>query len=114
MSAVYLANGPLIRSERESADLIGEAYAAGAKVVAIPLARLPPEFFDLKTRLAGELLQKFVNYGFVVAIVGDVADAVAASKPLADFVRESNRGRHVWFVKDMAALERRAAGLAAD
>jgi hypothetical protein len=42
-------------------------------------------------------------------ILGDVAAQVAASKSLADFVRESNRGTTVWFVADMAALEAKLA-----
>ena len=28
-------------------------------------------FFDLKTRLAGEILQKYINYHVKVAIIGD-------------------------------------------
>ena len=71
----------------------------------VPVERLPPAFLDLKTRLAGEVLQKFVNYGLKVALVGDISAAVARSEALRDFVRESNRGRSVWFVEDLAALE---------
>ena len=51
------------------------------------------------------MIQKFVNYGVAVAFVGDVSEAIAASTALRDFVRESNRGRHVWFVTDMVELE---------
>ena len=46
--------------------------------------------------LAGEILQKFVNYRLKVAIVGDYSRYT--SKPLHDFIRESNRGRDVFFV----------------
>lgn len=74
-------------------------------VVTIPLARLSPDFLTLSNRIAGNVIQKFVNYGVAVAFVGDVSDAVADSNALRDFVRESNRGRHVWFVADMAELE---------
>jgi hypothetical protein len=91
----------------EAADLIGDALGQGADLVAVPLARLAPGFLDLKTRIAGEMLQKFVNYRRRIALVGDVSGAVAASEALRDFVRESNRGRHVWFVADLAELESR-------
>jgi hypothetical protein len=101
------ADGPPLASERDAADLVGETLGAGVRLVIIPLARLSPAFLDLKTRLAGEVLQKFVTYGRQVAIVGDVSAAVAASGALRDFVRESNRGRSVWFVADLAALERK-------
>ncbi|MGH6951461.1 MAG: DUF4180 domain-containing protein, partial [Vitreimonas sp.] len=32
-----------------------------------------------------------------------------ASAPLADFVRESNRGKSVWFVRDSYELHQRLA-----
>ena len=102
-------DGPLLDGEQAAVDLIGDALAADARWVAIPLARLSPGFLDLKTRLAGGVLQKFVNYQRRIALVGDVADAVAGSDALRDFVRESNRGRHVWFVEDLAELETRLA-----
>jgi len=102
-------DGPVLDSERSATDIIGEAYGSGAKLVVVPVERLGPGFLTLSTRIAGEVIQKFVNYGYCLAIVGDVSDAVAASDALRDFVRESNRGRHVWFVADMAALEKRLA-----
>jgi Domain of unknown function (DUF4180) len=104
---VCAAEGPLIASERDAADLVGETFSAGVRLVAIPLSRLPPDFLDLRTRLAGAMLQKFVNYERQVAIVGDVSAATARSAALTDFVRESNRGRSVWFVADLEALAER-------
>lgn len=103
------SRGPLIASEREAADLVGEALSAEARLVAIPLARLSPAFLDLKTGLAGAVLQKFVNYHRRVAILGDISQAVSASQALRDFVYESNRGRTVWFVPDLPALEAKLA-----
>jgi hypothetical protein len=104
---VCAAEGPLIAAERDATDILGEVFGAQAQLVVIPVARLSPAFLDLKTRLAGEVLQKFVTYGLRVAIVGDISAAVAASGTLADFVRESNRGRSVWFVRDQVELEAR-------
>ena len=37
----------------------------------IPKECFPPEFFWLSTGLAGEILQKWTNYGFRAAIFGD-------------------------------------------
>ncbi|WP_068875631.1 MULTISPECIES: DUF4180 domain-containing protein [unclassified Phenylobacterium] len=98
-------DGPKLDSERAATDIIGEALGVDAKVIAIPVERLGEEFLRLRTRIAGEVIQKFVNYGFQVAFVGDVSTAIAESAALRDFVRESNRGRHVWFVADFAELE---------
>jgi len=59
---------------------------------------LGEKFFDLKTKFAGEILQKFSNYNVALAIAGDFSQYT--SKSLKDFIRECNRGRHVFFVKD--------------
>lgn len=98
-------DGPLLACERDAADLVGDTFNAAAQLVVIPLTRLPPAFLDLKTRLAGEMLQKFVSYRRRVVILGDVSQAAARSGALRDFIGESNRGRSVWFMPDLAALE---------
>jgi hypothetical protein len=100
--------GATLGSERDATDLIGDSYSAGgAEMIALPVERLGEAFFTLKTRIAGFMLQKFMNYGFRVAVVGDVSAYVDASDALRDFVRESNRGRHVWFVRDVDELRGR-------
>ena len=102
--------GACLAEYRALTDLIGELYSAQAKVVAIPLARLGPDFLRLSSGVAGEVLQKLVNYQRMPAIVGDVTAAAEKSAPLRDFIRESNRGRSVWFVADLAELEARLNG----
>jgi hypothetical protein len=102
--------GARLADDRALSDLIGELFSSGAGLVAVPLARLGPEFLRLSSGVAGHVLQKLVNYHFQVAIVGDVAQAAEASPALRDFIRESNRGKTVWFVDDLAALEARLAG----
>lgn len=52
-------------------------------------------FFVLSTGLAGEILQKFINYGVRFAIYGDFSKYT--SKPLKDFMYESNKGKDVYF-----------------
>jgi len=101
--------GPPLASDSDAADVVGEAFANAAPIVVVPVARLAPGFLDLRTRLAGEVLQKFVNYRRQVAILGDITEALRTSGALCDFVRESNRGRSVWFVPDLAALEAKLA-----
>lgn len=73
--------------------------------MAVPLPRLGPDFLRLSTGVAGQVLQKLVNYRFQIAVLGDVTGAAAQSEPLCDFIRESNRGTTVWFVDDLAALQ---------
>ncbi|MGC3979548.1 MAG: DUF4180 domain-containing protein [Paludibacteraceae bacterium] len=55
------------------------------------------DFFDLKTGLAGEILQKFANYRIPLIIVGDFTNV--QSKSLRDFIYESNKGSQVNFLK---------------
>ena len=106
---VYVCSddGPSLAGDRDLSDLIGELFGSGARFVAVPLARLGPEFLRLSSGVAGQVLQKLVNYRFQIAVIGDVSAAAAASDPLRDFVRESNRGETVWFVADLAAPEAR-------
>lgn len=107
---VCSADGPKLDGERAATDIIGDSYMSQPAVVAIPVERLAPDFLTLSNRVAGGVIQKFVNYGVAVAFVGDVSAAVTASNALRDFVRESNRGRHVWFVADLAELEVKLGG----
>jgi hypothetical protein len=99
--------GPAIVDGQGVVDLIGEVWGHDADLLVVPVERLTPEFFRLSTGAAGDVLQKFVTYGYQVAIVGDIEAHLEASSALRDFVRESNAGRHVWFLPDRAALDAR-------
>jgi hypothetical protein len=105
--------GAPVAGGQDALDLIGAALAS-AEIVAIPATRLDERFFSLGTGVAGEIMQKFVNYRLRLAIVGDIGAHVAASTALRDLVRESNRGRHVWFVADLAELDERISAAAPD
>jgi hypothetical protein len=98
---------PIIRDASGGRDLIEAALNERATVVAVPVERLDASFFELRSGLAGEILQKCVNYHLKIAIVGDVSDYVAASGALRDFVVECERGRDVFFVADLPALDER-------
>jgi hypothetical protein len=102
---VCSAEGSPLRDDRDAVDLV--ALAHRAEWVAVPVDRLTPEFFQLRTGVAGAIVQKFVQYRTGLAVVGDVAAHLAASDTFQDWVRETNRGRHIWFVADLAELEQR-------
>jgi hypothetical protein len=104
---VCAAEGPKLVSEHDATDFVGAAIEQQARLVAIPVARLSDDFFHLSTRLAGNVVQKFVNYNVQLAIIGDLSTWTAASNALRDFVTEANRGRAIWFVDDQHELERR-------
>lgn len=70
-------------------------YETGCSAVVLPKELLDESFFRLSSGLAGEVLQKFVNYQMRLAIVGDLSHYT--SKPLKDFIYESNKGTQVGF-----------------
>jgi hypothetical protein len=102
--------GAVIATNEDTSDLIGNAWADDAHVIAVPVSRLDPTFFDLSSGVLGEVTQKVVNYRLKLAIIGDIGAVVAASRPLADYVWESNRGDQIWFFDDEAGLAERLAG----
>lgn len=103
------ADGPPVAGEQDALDLLGDAFGAGADTVVVPVERLSPEFFRLRTGVAGAVVQKFANYRVRLIVLGDVSAHVDAGGPLADWIRETGRGRGVWFVADEAELDRRLA-----
>ena len=91
-----------IGTVRDALDLMANA---SSERLLIHEASLPASFFDLSSGLAGDILQKFVQYGMTVAIVGDFEKY--NSKSLSSFIVECNRGRSIFFVRDVeTALER--------
>lgn len=96
--AVVQSSEKVITDVQSSLDLLMTAkYEAGTKNIAIDKKLILEDFFILSTGLAGEILQKYVNYGGRIAIYGDFSHYT--SKPLKDFIYESNRGKDVYFVK---------------
>jgi hypothetical protein len=98
------ADGPPIADPQDALDVIGSAFSR-AEVVAVPAVRFDARFFQLRSGLAGEIMQKFVNYQMKLAVVGDISEHVGSSSALRDLVTESNRGRHIWFVRDLDDLD---------
>ncbi|QND54328.1 DUF4180 domain-containing protein [Phyllobacterium sp. 628] len=106
---VFDQDGPKLASERDANDFLSAVWGEEATLAAIPVARLGTDFLQLKTRIAGEVMQKFVNYQIRLAIVGDISAWIKQSAALRDFVYETNRGKNLWFVRDLTELEQRLA-----
>ncbi len=98
----------LVSDVQSALDLMATVrYETDADGMILPKAALAERFFTLSSGLAGDILQKFVNYQFQVAIVGDFSSYT--SKPLRDFIFESNNGKHVFFLSSVEeALEKLA------
>ena len=95
--AVVTGNEKVIADAQSALDLLASVhYETDADRIAIDKENIADEFFVLSTGLAGEVLQKFVNYHTKAAIYGDYSQYT--SKPLKDFIYESNKGNDVFFV----------------
>jgi len=93
-----------IKETQDAIDLLGNCYFVGASKIVIKKENLIPDFFELKTGIAGEILQKFSTYQMQLAIVGDYSEI--NSKSLNDFIFESNKAGKITFVSSMEeALE---------
>ena len=104
---VLPGTGPVIGDEQSALDVIGQALGDEAEVVAVPVARLDPAFTHLASGVAGAVVQKFVNYRVRLVVVGPLDHHGEPAGPVADWVREANAGRDLWFVDDLAELDRR-------
>lgn len=102
---IWPEDGPLIGGESDAMDYVGNAMYGGAAWAVIPAGRFAEDFFRLRTRIAGDIVQKFVNYRVGLVVLGDISAHVAESTALRDFVRECNRGRQTWFLTDFDELE---------
>ena len=108
--AVVTGGEKVLIDVQSALDLLATVnYETGADRIAIDKDVVADGFFVLSTGLAGDVLQKFVTYHTKVAIYGDYTGYT--SKPLKDFIYESNKGSHVFFVPTKEeALERLAGG----
>ncbi|HEJ8030431.1 TPA: DUF4180 domain-containing protein [Serratia marcescens] len=104
---VFAEAGPMLKSENDVSLFIAPAFEHEAGMIALPINRLDATFFQLKSGIAGAVLQKFINYHLRVTLLGDITPWLAQSNALQDFVREANRGEQVWFLPSLAELEQR-------
>lgn len=94
--AEILPGSNLITGPDDILDIMAEARYNGSDRMIIHDMSLHADFFDLKTKVAGEILQKFSNYRMRLAVVGDFSGF--KSNSLRDFIRESNRTGIICFV----------------
>ncbi len=98
--AELISEETIINNTGDGLDILGNLYYQGFDSIIIYEKNITPGFFDLKTGMAGEILQKFSTYRVRLAIVGDFS--AYTSKSLTDFMYESNKGRHISFVSSTA------------
>lgn len=107
--AVVNSDEVLITDVQSALDFIMSVqYETGCMNIAVNKGAIVDDFFVLSTCLAGEILQKFINYKVRFAIYGDFSKYT--SKPLKDFMYESNKGKDVYFQPTVSLAVDKLAG----
>lgn len=97
--AVVNSNEMIIADVQTAMDfMMSIKYETGCSKIVLNKEAITEEFFILSKGIAGEILQKFINYQIKFAIYGDFSKYT--SKPLKDFIYESNKGKDIFFVSD--------------
>ncbi|MCI8283688.1 MAG: DUF4180 domain-containing protein [Firmicutes bacterium] len=106
--AVVFGDQGIIKDSSSALDFaMTVKYETEAQRIVINKEMFSEEFFVLSTGVAGEILQKFITYQIKVAIWGDYSKYT--SKPLKDFIYESNNGRDFFFVSEKEEAIKRLA-----
>lgn len=95
--AIVNSDEMIIKDTQTAIDFIMSVkYETNCSKIAINKEAIIEDFFILSKGIAGEILQKFINYKIKFAIIGDYSKYT--SKPLKDFIYESNKGKDIFFV----------------
>jgi hypothetical protein len=85
----------IISQGQDVLDLMGDLIMDNCNMIIIHENNLHEEFFRLHSGLAGEIFQKFSNYNFKLALIGDFSKYT--SKSFQDLIRECNKGNRIFF-----------------
>jgi hypothetical protein len=93
--AESITDEQFINTTQDALDLMGDCGYYGASRIILKKHNILPGFYDLKTGIAGEILQKFSTYDVRLAIIGDFSGI--SSRSMKDFIRESNKTGRILF-----------------
>jgi len=94
--AEIISDDIVLQTVEDAVDLIGNMSYQGFDKLIIHEENIISDFFELKNKIAGNILQKFSQYSMPLAIIGDFEKY--ESKSLNDFIFESNKGNQINFV----------------
>ncbi|MEY4540479.1 MAG: hypothetical protein RLZZ306_2236 [Bacteroidota bacterium] len=97
--AEVISDEIIISNWQDGLDLLGSLYYQEFDKIVLQEKNITPDFFDLKTGIAGEILQKCANFRMNMAIVGDFSKY--KSKSLKAFIFESNKMEQINFVGNL-------------
>ena len=109
--AVVSSDRKVIVDTQSALDLaMTVKYETGTANLVLDKRLICEDFFILSTGVAGEILQKFINYQVRAAFYGDYSRYT--SKPLKDFIYESNNGKDFFFVSTKEEAAEKLSGIA--
>ena len=94
--AEIISDDIVLQTVEDAVDLIGNMSYQGFDKFIIHEENMISDFFELKNKIAGNILQKFSQYSMPLVIIGDFEKY--ESKCLNDFIFESNKGKQINFV----------------
>lgn len=94
--AEIISDKVIMRTIEDGLELIGNLYYQGYDKIIIYDHNITPDFFYLKTKIAGDILQKFAQYQMSLTIIGDFSKY--NSDRLNEFIYESNKGKQINFL----------------
>jgi PadR family transcriptional regulator, regulatory protein AphA len=83
-------DGALLAGEREAMELIEACAGCQTHRILLTAANLPEDFYNLKTGIAGQVLQKFAMYRMRVAAI--LTPELVGTGRFSEMVLEANRG----------------------
>ena len=86
-----------IRTQQDILDLLAWGYKNETNLFLLEDTDFVSEFYDLRTGLAGEILQKVSNYSARLAIVGSFK--MVETRRFGELMVESNKGSQVRFAR---------------
>jgi hypothetical protein len=92
-----------VASERHALDLVAACGENGTNRLLLHAASLSEDFYQLKTGLAGDVLQKFANYRIRSAAI--IPLELASQGRFGEMVWEANRGNQFRVFQDLRLAE---------
>lgn len=82
----------LLSTENDALDLIALCWEHETHYLMVHYAALSEDFFKLKTIVAGNIIQKFINYGIKVAAI--IPQKIIQKGRFKEMAMETNKGNH--------------------
>ena len=97
-----------VASTQDALDLVALCGENDTALMMLHAEALSDDFFRLKTGVAGEIFQKFINYSIKTAVI--LPDPSSLGSSFRELISEANRGGHyrffpnreeaeIWFLK---------------